>query len=112
LPKEVQESLSKNLNAAAPKQREAFSPSTPTLGPTDWLGVPSTAGCGTFRDMLKSSGFIPSKGKYGDEAQAREVPWGSSDAATPHRSGARHESTVTRLDRPGRHVELVHRCWR
>jgi tripartite ATP-independent transporter DctP family solute receptor len=71
LPKEVQESLSKNLNAAALKQREDIAKlNADAQAQLTKLGVtfnkPDPA---PFRDMLKTSGFYTEwKGKYGDEA--------------------------------------------
>jgi len=74
LPKEVQESLSKNLNAAALKQREDIAKlNTDAQAQLTKLGVtfnkPDPA---PFRDLLKSSGFYTEwKSKYGDEAWSK-----------------------------------------
>lgn len=71
LPKEVQDSLSKNLNAAALKQREDIAKlNADAQAQLTKLGVtfnkPDPA---PFRDMLKTSGFYTEwKSKYGDEA--------------------------------------------
>ena len=74
LPKEVQESLSKNLNAAALKQREDIAKlNADAQAQLTKLGVtfnkPDPA---PFRELLKSSGFYTEwKGKYGDEVWAK-----------------------------------------
>lgn len=74
LPKEVQESLSKNLNAAALKQREDIARlNADAQAQLTKLGVifnkPDPA---PFREMLKSAAFYAEwKGKYGDEAWAK-----------------------------------------
>ena len=74
LPKEVQESLAKNLNAAALKQREDIARlNTDAQAQLTKLGVifnkPEIA---PFRDMLKSAGFYTEwKSKYGDEVWAK-----------------------------------------
>jgi tripartite ATP-independent transporter DctP family solute receptor len=74
LPKEVQESLSKNLNAAALKQREDIAKlNADAQAQLTNRGVtfnkPDPA---PFRDLLKSSGFYTEwKSKYGDEAWSK-----------------------------------------
>jgi TRAP-type transport system periplasmic protein len=74
LPKEVQESLSKNLNAAALKERaDVAKLNADAQAELTKLGVifnkPDQA---PFRDLLKSSGFYAEwKAKYGDEAWAK-----------------------------------------
>jgi tripartite ATP-independent transporter DctP family solute receptor len=74
LPKEVQESLSKNLNAAALKQREDIAKlNADAQAQLTKLGVtfnkPDPA---PFRDLLKSSGFYTEwKSKYGNEAWSK-----------------------------------------
>jgi tripartite ATP-independent transporter DctP family solute receptor len=74
LPKEVQLSLDKNLNAAALKQREDIAKlNADAQAQLTKLGItfnkPDPA---PFRELLKSSGFYSEwKGKYGDEVWAK-----------------------------------------
>ena len=74
LPKEVQEVLTKNLNAAAVKQREDIARlNQDAQAQLTKLGItfnrPDPA---PFRELLKSSGFYTEwKGKYGDEVWAK-----------------------------------------
>jgi TRAP-type transport system periplasmic protein len=74
LPKEVQEALAKNLNAAAVKEREDVArlnteaEATPTKAGVVF-NRPNTA---PFRDQLRSAGFYKEwKGKFGDEVWAK-----------------------------------------
>jgi tripartite ATP-independent transporter DctP family solute receptor len=74
LPKEVQESLATNLNAAALKQREDIARlNTDAQAQLTKLGITFNKPDPTpFRELLKSSGFYTEwKGKYGDEVWAR-----------------------------------------
>ena len=74
LPKEVQESLSRNLNAAALRQREDIAKlNADAQAQLTKLGIsfnkPDPA---PFRELLKSSGFYSEwKNKYGDEVWAK-----------------------------------------
>jgi tripartite ATP-independent transporter DctP family solute receptor len=74
LPKEVQESLAKNLNAAALKERaDVAKLNADAQAELTKLGIvfnkPDQA---PFRELLKSSGFYAEwKAKYGDEAWAK-----------------------------------------
>ena len=74
LPKEVQASLTKNLNEAALKQREDIAKlNADAQAQLTKLGVtfnkPDPA---PFRELLKSAGFYSEwKGKYGDEVWAK-----------------------------------------
>jgi TRAP-type transport system periplasmic protein len=74
LPKEVQDALTKHLNAAALKQREDIARlNTDAQAQLTKLGIafnrPDPA---PFRDLLKSAGFYTEwKGKYGDEVWAK-----------------------------------------
>jgi tripartite ATP-independent transporter DctP family solute receptor len=74
LPKEVQESLARNLNAAALKQREDIAKlNADAQAQLTKLGIsfnkPDPA---PFRELLKSSGFYTEwKNKYGDEVWAK-----------------------------------------
>ncbi|WP_213957060.1 MULTISPECIES: TRAP transporter substrate-binding protein [unclassified Variovorax] len=74
LPKEVQESLAKNLNAAALKQRADIAKlNTDAQAQLTKLGVTfNKPDAAPFREMLKSAGFYTEwKGKYGDEVWAK-----------------------------------------
>jgi len=74
LPKEVQESLTKNLNAAALKQREDIAKlNADAQAQLTKLGVTfNKPDAAPFREMLKSAGFYTEwKGKYGDEVWAK-----------------------------------------
>jgi len=74
LPKEVQESLAKNLNAAALKQREDIAKlNADAQAQLTKLGVTfNKPDAAPFREMLKSAGFYTEwMGKYGDEVWAK-----------------------------------------
>ncbi|VTU46133.1 Extracytoplasmic solute receptor protein YiaO (plasmid) [Variovorax sp. SRS16] len=74
LPKEVQASLAKNLNAAALRQREDIAKlNVDAQAQLTQLGVTfNKPDAAPFRDMLKSAGFYTEwKSKYGDEVWAK-----------------------------------------
>jgi len=74
LPKEVQEALAKNLNAAALKQREDIAKlNADAQAQLTKLGITFNKPDPTpFREQLKKAGFYTEwKGKYGDEVWAK-----------------------------------------
>ncbi|MDM0112822.1 TRAP transporter substrate-binding protein [Variovorax sp. J22R133] len=74
LPKEVQEALAKNLNAAALKQREDIAKlNTDAQAQLTKLGVTfNKPDAAPFRELLKTAGFYTEwKTKYGDEVWAK-----------------------------------------
>lgn len=74
LPKEVQEALTKHLNAAALKQREDIARlNQDAQAQLTKLGIAfNKPDAGPFRELLKSAGFYTEwKAKYGDEVWAK-----------------------------------------